>query len=386
MEQIVFREDPLSRFDAATTYQEKLSIVHETLKRRCPGIDRISVALYDEYTTTLKTFVASPASESPLRHYESLLADNSTLREIARNDSVRIVHDLSIYEDHDAMHSRAIVGQGFASSYTQPIYHNMKLTGFVFFNSFHNRYFRDRVLEQVEVFVHLLREIILNDLASTRALVAAMRTSVSMVHKHDMETGSHLERMARYTRLIARYLAKKGLKHLDDEQIEQMTLFSPLHDIGKIGIPDQILKKPERLNREEREVMNSHTLLGRQIIDDIIRNFGFEQIPYINCLRNIAELHHEAMDGSGYPHGLSGEEISLEARIVAVSDIFDALTSVRPYKSVWSNEHAFALIRLMAIDKLDNGCVSALINNPDEVMQIQQQFAEQGDCQNASVM
>jgi HD-GYP domain-containing protein (c-di-GMP phosphodiesterase class II) len=376
MEQIVFRADALAGLASASTYQEKLAIVHDVLKKRCSGVDRISIALYDNQTHSLKTFIASPVTESPLKNYESTLTAKSILREIARNAVPRIVNDLRIYEDHDSIHSHAIVGHGFASSYTHPMYRNKELAGFVFMNSFHNQYFRDRILDQVEIFVHLLSEMIMHDLDATHALVAAMRTSISMVQTHDLETGTHLERMSRYSRLISRSLVKQGLEQLDDEQIEQIALFAPLHDVGKIGIPDRILQKPTHLNSEERRVMNTHTVLGRQIVDDLIRNFGFEQIPYIDYLRHIAELHHEAMDGSGYPHGLRGQEISLEARIIAVSDIFDALTTQRPYKSPWSNEHAFAMLQLLSIDKLDKGCVSALAGSPDEIVQIQQQFAE----------
>ena len=376
MQQIVFREDPLARLGTCRTYQEQLTLVHDLLQKRCPGIDRISIALYDIKTHSLKTFIASPIEESPLKNYEAVLAKDSSLNKVGRNATPRIVNDLRIYENSKSMHSRALVGHGYASSYTHPIYFNRTLTGFVFFNSFHNQYFRERVLENVEVFVHLISELIMNDLAATRALVAAMRTAVGMVQKHDLETGSHLERISRYVRLIARVLVKKGLEKLDDEEIEQMALFSPLHDVGKIGIPDSILQKPERLSREERQVMNSHPLVGRHIVDDLIRNFGFERVPYIDCLRHIAELHHELMDGSGYPHGLRGEEITLSARIVAVSDIFDALTTCRPYKEPWSNEHAFAMLKLLSIDKLDKDCVSALLESPQEVAKIQQQFAE----------
>jgi HD-GYP domain-containing protein (c-di-GMP phosphodiesterase class II) len=376
MEQVVFCEDPLAELANASTYQAKLTVVHETLKKSCPGVDRVSIALYDNQARKLKTFIAAPVSESPLKNYETVLADQSVLWEVARNRSPRIVNDLRIYQHHVSTHSQAIVGHGFASSYTHPIYQNKELAGFIFFNSFHNRYFRERILEQVEVFTHLLAEMILNDLAVTRALVAAMRTSVNMVQKHDLETGTHLERMSRYSRLIARAMVRRGLEHLDDEQIEQIALFAPLHDVGKIGIPDRILQKPSRLTREERIIMNTHTVLGRQIVDDLISNFGFEQIPYIDYLRHIAELHHEAMDGSGYPHGLCGQEISLEARIVAVSDIFDALATSRPYKPPWSNAHAFALLQLLSIDKLDRQCVEALIESSDEVEQTQRQFAE----------
>ena len=376
MEQIVFREDPLARLGTASTYQEQLAVVHDVLQKRCPGIDRISIGLYDIKTHTLKTFIASPLEESPLKNYEAVLANDSTLSKVGRDSTPRIVNDLRVYEDHNSVHSLALVGHGYASSYTHPIYFNRDLSGFVFFNSFHNRYFRERVLEQVEVFVHLISEMIMNDLAATRALVAAMRTSVGMVQKHDLETGSHLERMSRYARLIARSMVKNGVEILDDEQIEQITLFSPLHDVGKLGIPDSILQKPDRLSKEERQVMNSHTMLGRQIVDDLICNFGFERVPYIDYLRNIAELHHESMDGSGYPHGLRGKDITAEARIIAVSDIFDALTTHRPYKEPWSNEHAFAMLQLLSIDKLDKGCVSALVDNPGEVVKIQEQFAE----------
>lgn len=376
MEPVVFREDPLCRLEDAVTYQEKLAVVHAALQKRCSGIDRISVALYDEQTRSLKTFIASPAAESPLKNYEVALAEESTLSLIARNRTPRIVNDLRIYENHDTKHSHAMVGHGYAASYTHPMYCNRELAGFVFFNSFHNRYFRERIVEQVEIFTHLLVELIVNDLAVTRALLAALRTSVNMVQKHDLETGTHLERMSRYSRLIARSLVQKGYQGLDDEQIEQISLFAPLHDVGKIGIPESLLRKPARLTPQERQVMNTHPLLGRQIVDDLIRNFGFEQIPYIDSLRNIAELHHETMDGSGYPHGLCGMEIALEARIVAVSDIFDALTTSRPYKKPWSNEHAFAMLQLMSIDKLDQQCVNALIARPAEISEIQQRFAE----------
>ncbi len=376
MEQIVFQEDPLAKLETASTYQEQLTIIHDVLKKRCSGIDRISIALYDLQTHSLKTFIASPLEQSPLKHYESMLTADSELRRIARDATPRIVNDLSVYENHDTAHSHALVGHGYASSYTQPIYFNRELAGFVFFNSLHNRYFRDRVLEQVEVFAHLISELIMHDLTATHALMAAMRTSVALVQKHDMETGAHLERISRYARLIARTMAQNGTADLNDEQIEQIALFSPLHDVGKIGIPVEILQKPDKLNADERKIMISHTMLGRGIVDDLIVNFEFDHVPYINYLRHIVELHHESIDGSGYPHGSLGDEIPLEAKIITVSDVFDALTTKRPYKKSWSIEHAFAMLQLLSIDKLDKDCVAAMIANRDEIQMVQQRFGE----------
>jgi HD-GYP domain-containing protein (c-di-GMP phosphodiesterase class II) len=301
---------------------------------------------------------------------------DSELARIGRDATPRIVHDIRRYQNSDNEHSHALLGHGFASSYTHPIYLNGELVGFIFCNSFHNFYFKERVIEQIEVFVHLIAELILKELAATKALVAAMRTSVSMVRKHDLETGSHLERMARYARLIAKSLTRKWVNMYDDEQIELVSLFAPLHDIGKIAIPDKILQKKSRLDSAERQIMDTHTSLGRQIVDDLIQNFGFEKVPYIDYLRDITELHHESMDGSGYPYGLLGHEIAQEARIVAVSDVFDALTTKRPYKEAWPNEHAIAMLQLLSVDKLDKECVEALVDNPCEVLEIQKRFAE----------
>lgn len=376
MEQLIMLKDPLADLATASTHQAKLDIVHAVLRQRCPGIDRIAVALFDERTRMLKTFIASPLDESPLQHYEFRLDQSSSLTDCTLNRGPRVVHDMEVFAKGRHQHTRFINGHGFASSYTLPMFYHGVLNGFVFFNSMHKHYFRDRILEQVEIFAHLLSQLILNDLAAMRALVAALRTAIGMVHMKDPETGNHLERMALYAQLIATEMARLGQCDLNDEQIMQIYNFSPLHDVGKIGIPDEILLKPGRLAADERQVMTTHTTLGRRIVDDLIRNFGFERLPYIDYLRQITEHHHETMDGRGYPHGLRGHDIPLEARIIAVSDVFDALTSQRSYKEPWTNSHAFAMLQLMAIDKLDANCVAALGNRFGEVEEIQHQFAD----------
>lgn len=153
-------------------------------------------------------------------------------------------------------------------------------------------------------------------------------------------------------------------------------MFSPLHDIGKIGIPDSILLKPAKLSDSERAVMKTHSQKGREIIDNLIENFGLENIEHKEILRNIAEFHHEAINGEGYPSGIKGDEIPLEARIVAVADVFDALTSARPYKEAWSNEKAIQMLKKLSGETLDQDCVNALIENIEAVEKIQQQFRE----------
>jgi HD-GYP domain-containing protein (c-di-GMP phosphodiesterase class II) len=112
------------------------------------------------------------------------------------------------------------------------------------------------------------------------------------------------------------------------------------------------------------------------MIDELVENFGLSDIQHIDLLRNIAGYHHEAVNGTGYPDGKKGEEIPLEARIVAVADVFDALTSKRPYKEAWSNEKAIETLNKLAGEKLDQDCVAALLNNMEEVKHIQKLFAE----------
>jgi HD-GYP domain-containing protein (c-di-GMP phosphodiesterase class II) len=188
----------------------------------------------------------------------------------------------------------------------------------------------------------------------------------------DPETGSHLDRMSRYSRLIAMKLADEY--NLSDDFIEHLFMFSPLHDIGKIAIPDSVLLKPGKLNASERNIMKTHAHMGCEIIDDLLKNFDFENIEYIDMLRNIIEYHHENINGHGYPRGIKGDDIPIEARIVAVADVFDALTSARPYKDAWSNTKACALLKDLAGKTLDETCVNALLSNMEDVKNIQKCF------------
>jgi HD-GYP domain-containing protein (c-di-GMP phosphodiesterase class II) len=186
--------------------------------------------------------------------------------------------------------------------------------------------------------------------------------------------GAHLERMSRYARIVAKELAPKY--GFDDEYVEHVFLFSPLHDIGKIGIPDSVLLKAGLLDANEREVMKTHSQKGRQLIDNMLRDFGLESFQYLNMLRNIAEHHHETLDGAGYPHRLRGDDIPIESRIVAVADVFDALTSKRPYKEAWNMDDAFQELRKLAGSKLDFDCVEALIKNRAQLEEIRDRFQE----------
>lgn len=179
----------------------------------------------------------------------------------------------------------------------------------------------------------------------------------------DPETGAHLLRMSNYSRLIARQL---GLAEAEQDLILEA---SPMHDIGKVGIPDAILLKPGRLDEAEFEVMKRHALIGHEILRD-------SPAPLLQAAAQIALTHHEKFDGSGYPHGLAGEAIPLYGRIVAVADVFDALTSERPYKRAWPIERARALIAEQSGKHFDPACVAAFFAVWDEVLEIHERYRE----------
>ena len=181
----------------------------------------------------------------------------------------------------------------------------------------------------------------------------------------DNETGMHIMRMSHYSQAIARAM------DLDEKWIELLYHAAPMHDVGKIGIPDAVLLKPGRLNAEEWEVMKQHPAFGAAIIGD-------HPSPLLQMARDIALGHHEKWDGSGYPQGLGGEAIPLAARIVAVADVFDALTSERPYKAAWEVVDAVEEIRAHRGQHFDPRVCDAFLSVVDQLEGIRCTYADSG--------
>jgi len=367
-------QDTLESLNRAMPLGEKLMHTHRAVQALLPFVARIAVVLYDPKTALLKTYAHSSGEHDPLSNYQVPLSEAPSLADILKKGRPRIINNMLTFERGEHEHTRRIGRQGYAASYTLPMFSNGVFFGFIFFNSYEADVFTKPALHQLDVFGHMVSLMVINELSTTRTLVAAVTTMSNLTHVRDPETGSHLDRISRYARLIAMRLATRHA--LDDEFIERIFMYSPLHDIGKIGIPDHILLKPGKLTDEEMALMRTHTSRGRGIVDDLVANFDLQEVQHIHILRNIVELHHESMNGKGYPKGLKGGEIPLEARIVSVADVFDALTSPRPYKKAWSNDTAFATLRQLAGEKLDPECVAALTENRAEVEDIQLKFKE----------
>ena len=200
-----------------------------------------------------------------------------------------------------------------------------------------------------------------------------------IVESRDKNTGAHVRKTAKYTEIILHELKKMGVYSdiLTDDYISDVVNSAPLHDVGKIQVPDAILNKPGRLTDEEFAVMKQHTVAGHDIISQAI-----ELVPnsgYLSEARNLAGYHHEKWDGTGYPYGIKGEDIPLSARVMAVADVFDALVSRRSYKEPMPYDKAIDIIREGAGKHFDPVIVQAFLNADEEVRRVEAEFSQMTD-------
>lgn len=199
---------------------------------------------------------------------------------------------------------------------------------------------------------------------------AMLRSLCRAAHYRDNETGNHILRIGESAALFAKALG------MDDSWIETIRKAAPMHDIGKIAIPDGILGKPGKLSDAERQLMNTHARIGYEVLND------FQHSPLMDMAAEIACYHHERWDGTGYPEGLKGEQIPLAARIVALCDVYDALRSLRPYKQPWPLEEARAYLTEQAGKHFDPRLVeimSGLIDSLELLHQRLPDLAPEGD-------
>jgi len=197
---------------------------------------------------------------------------------------------------------------------------------------------------------------------------AAIFGLAKLVEYRDEETGFHLERLSDISALVARRLAQtdRYRNQISDGYVNHIRRSAPLHDIGKVGIPDRILLKPGKLTQEEFEIIKFHPLIGAEAIREIQAKLG--QKRFFNMGMLIAKCHHERWDGSGYPEGLKGVEIPLSARIVAIADVYDALTSERPYKAAMPHEKARSILVEESGRHFDPDVVDAFLGAEPEIM------------------
>ncbi len=220
-------------------------------------------------------------------------------------------------------------------------------------------------------------------MARTRQVVqtqdVTIRALASLAETRDNETGNHIRRTQHYVKVLAEALAdhERFAAHLDADTIELLFKSAPLHDIGKVGIPDAILLKPGKLTPDEFDIMKTHADLGRDALLAAAAGSDLDQIGFLRLACDIAGGHHEKWDGSGYPRGLKGEDIPFSARLMAVADVYDALICKRVYKPAFTHDDAMRMIREGSGTHFDPAVVEALTRREDAFKGIAARFADE---------
>ncbi|MBI1245812.1 MAG: HD domain-containing protein [Alphaproteobacteria bacterium] len=351
----------------------------ELERRACEALGareslRLATALYDPADDSLHTFSDSGDGAAEFTHYSAHLAEIPSLAFAREVDAVRVVDDLKIFEASRHKHTLRLLALGFRSSYARAVHYGSRLIGIVFLNSRETGFFNTARVAAVAPFVQMTALHLALELSYYQTFSAAITSAQAISAYRDTDTADHLTRMSHFSALIADALA--GEFSLSDDFVAKLFQFAPMHDIGKVGVPDSILLKPGKLTPAEFEAMKAHVRLGEEMVDKIVDSLNIGDLPGLSILRNIVACHHERMDGSGYPRGISGTDIPIEAQILAVADVFDALTSRRPYKEPWPVEQAIDELRKMAPSKLNPACVEALARSQTKTLEILDKFKD----------
>lgn len=311
------------------------------------------------------------------------LLKGSSLEKIIETGEVRVINDLEAYLANRPIkeYNRIILNSGIKASITLPLKINQKPIGIIFFSSNKRNIYKTEHVQFLKTLANSIsisfqKNILINDVLYSSILALA-----KLAESRDKNTGEHLQRMKVYSGLIARLLAKNSEHYKDQINVEyifDIEKFSPLHDIGKVSIRDDILLKPGKLTLEESEIMKNHTVFGTRVLKEADSYIKKKSKSIFKVGIEIAESHHEKWDGTGYPHGLIGEKIPLSARIVALADVFDALTSSRPYKEAYSFEKACTIISDGKGTHFDPEIVDIFNNHIQEVYSTYKSLNEAG--------
>lgn len=297
--------------------------------------------------------------------------ENTSLKDIIKTKKGIITESIpdELRKRPDSASLQLLGKEGIKSNMIIALILNETVFGYLFFSSLkENNYSK----KDLEIGIKIAQEIsgILNTTYLTKKMfISTTNAFANLVEKKDNDTGDHILRMTHYSRIIA-----EGLIDYDDPEytvnqgfVSDITNYAPIHDIGKVGIPDSILKKPGKLTPEERTIMETHAEIGGDILKEVQDNLVIFNRNFFKMGKEIAEGHHEKWDGSGYPKGLKANSIPLSARIVAIADVFDALSSKRVYKDDFGFENSVDIINEGSGKHFDPELVKVFNNSLDKI-------------------
>lgn len=333
------------------SFNEILQFIYQSFSSFIP-YTYIGIALLTEDKKHLKASYGISSKKLPglpenLLGHKALISQTS-LGKVLETGVPRVINDLEEYTSRSPhkSYNDIILHAGIKASITLPLKFNNKPLGIIFFSSDKKNVYTDEHTNFLKTITNSIAIAFQNNIFIEELLYSSILALAKLAESRDEDTGDHLNRMKMYSRLIAQLLYEDSSyrNQISTEFIDNIEKFSPLHDIGKVGIRDAVLLKPAKLTPEEFEEMKQHTVYGGKVLRSANENIQKDGMPLFQLGIEIAEGHHEKWNGTGYPNGKSGLDIPLSARIVAVADVFDALTSKRPYKEPFSVDTAYEII------------------------------------------
>ncbi|NVD05653.1 HD domain-containing protein [Vibrio sp. JPW-9-11-11] len=346
--------------------QQRMQVHHAT-------IDRVCFVLYDPCDHLLKTYADSAQQCLSGVHIQAPISGLPALKPCLESRRHAVFSDLR--ELRSCSLIQRFLEQGYHSSLVWPVFSAKQFLGFIFALSSQVDAFEERDLTHLAPYLNMLQSTVLSEFELVSALLTKAHSLVARSPIYQRESSAHKQRMAAYCELMALGLAERY--DFDDEWIEHLSLFAQFHDIGKVMLPPELLCKQEQLTRDEVVQLQRHIEHGEQLLEEFAHQLGESEHPAVKLFGQVIAHHYEFLDGSGYPRQLKGEQIPISSRIVCVANIFDALTSHKPYKQAWSIPYAMIeLGKMVAEGKLDGECVNVLRENQTALKAIVERYPE----------
>jgi response regulator RpfG family c-di-GMP phosphodiesterase len=317
-------------------------------------------------------------SDLPKKLYglKAYIAETSLGRVITEG-APRVINDLETYtaNSHNE-YNKILLEAGIRSSIALPLKISNKPVGVIFFSAMEKEIYEHQHITFLETLSDSIAISLKNNIFIYELLYSTILALAKMAEARDEDTGEHLERMKQYSVMITQCLLEDKIyeDEITIDFIKDIERFSPMHDIGKVGIRDGVLLKPGKLTNEEFDIMKMHTIYGAEVLKTAEKNIKKQNKSLFKMGIEITMGHHEKWDGSGYPYHKSGQDIPLSARIVAVADVFDALASKRPYKEPFSFEESFQIIMDGKGKHFDPDIVDTFVRHRDDIYRLYLSF------------
>ena len=371
----------IENINGNNSFKEVLSYIYSTFSPYIP-YTYIGIALMDCDGKCLKaSYGVSDGTAKGLP--QNLLGTrveicDTSLGKIIQSGMPRIINDLEEYVAGKPLkdYNKTILDGGIRSSITFPLKVSDRPVGIIFFSSKYKNVYKKEHLRFLNTLANSISLSLDKNIFTGELLYSTILALAKLAEFRDHDTGDHLQRMKTYSEAIAEFLAAGSLykESITPDFLDELGKFSPLHDIGKVGIRDGILLKPGKLTHEEFEAMKLHTLYGSDVLKTAESYISKSGRSLFRTGIEVVESHHEKWDGSGYPHGKKAEDIPLSARIVALADVFDALTTKRPYKPAFSFDASVDIIREGSAKHFDPEIVRIFLENRDKIEAIYKSF------------